>query len=67
MFISRYEELVKAVITLSTIPRYKDLHVKILMFIFIEPDVWLPENKASFLLLAGPEVFNLQIVKDKNM
>lgn len=52
----RYEELVKAVITLSNIPRYKDLHVKIMLFIFIEPDVWLPENKASFLLLAGPEM-----------
>ncbi len=49
----------KSVLALSRLPEYKGMIVKIIMFIFIEPGLWLPENKASFLLLAGPQVSSI--------
>ena len=51
----------KSVLALSRMPEYKGMIVKIIMFIFIEPGLWLPENKASFLLLAGPQVSSIFI------
>ncbi|XP_023336818.1 F-box only protein 47 isoform X2 [Eurytemora carolleeae] len=55
----RYQELVKIILNLERLGGYQgsdNCLMKVLSVVFRTPQPWLPENKASFLILSGPRI-----------